>query len=75
MTQQQLAKLLSVGVRTIGNWESGATVPKNRLGMLREVFGDDVLDGTSTDPIRDAPETVLLAELMRRAAARQAAVG
>ena len=66
-TQAQLAERVGVGKRTVGNWERGETVPKNRLGMLRELFSDQGDD----DPIRAASDSVLLAELLRRAAARE----
>jgi transcriptional regulator with XRE-family HTH domain len=71
-TQEELAERLRVGPRTIGNWERGATVPKNRAGMLREVFADEP---ARTDPIRGASDAELLAELMRRTATRDRATG
>lgn len=70
-TQQQLAKEVGVGGRTIGNWERGETVPKNRMGRLNEILGGEA----AVDPIRAASDVTLLAELMRRASARQAATG
>jgi transcriptional regulator with XRE-family HTH domain len=67
-TQAQLATALGVGQRTVGNWERGETVPKNRLGMLREVLlGSQPSVG---DILADLSEMTLLAELTRRAAAR-----
>jgi transcriptional regulator with XRE-family HTH domain len=74
LTQQDLAAAIGVGLRTIGNWERGETVPQNRMGMLEAFFG---LDGPvdSPDPIRTAPDVELLAELLRRAAARSSGVG
>lgn len=62
MTQPQLATALQVGPRTISNWESGATVPKNRLGMIREFFGLD----REGSPLERASEVELAAELLRR---------
>jgi transcriptional regulator with XRE-family HTH domain len=70
-TQQKLAAELGVGSRTIGNWERGETVPKSRAGMLDAVLGEP----KESDPIRSASDVTLLAELMRRASARQAAAG
>ena len=64
-TQEDLAREVGVGSRTIGNWERGETIPKNRLGRLVEIFGE----GTS-DPVRAASDVELLSELLRRAAAR-----
>lgn len=69
LTQEQLAQALDVGPRTIGNWERGETVPRNRLGMLRAFF--DLDDDGSDDPIRSASDVTLLAELLRRAAERE----
>lgn len=69
-TQEQLAARIGVGGRTVGNWERGETVPKNRMGKLREVLGEP-----TDDPIRAASDVALLAELLRRASARQSAVG
>jgi len=68
MTQAELATVVGVGWRTVSNWENGHTIPKNRLGLLRQFFGLDQTD--SPDPIRAASEVTLLAELMRRATER-----
>jgi transcriptional regulator with XRE-family HTH domain len=71
-TQAQLATAVGVGQRTIGNWERGETVPKNRAGMLADVLG---LNDT-TNPLAELSDLELLGELTRRAVARthQAAV-
>lgn len=73
MTQAELATAIGVGPRTVTNWETGSTVPRNRIGRLEEFFGLDT-NGTD-DPIRTASEVALLAELMRRAGERNAATG
>lgn len=39
LTQQQLATEVGVGVRTIGNWERGESVPRNRLAKIEDVLG------------------------------------
>lgn len=67
MTQQELATAIGVGQRTVSNWERGETIPRNRLGMLREFFG---LNEADEDPLRALPDVALLSELMRRAIAR-----
>ena len=71
MTQPELAKVLRVGPRTIGNWETGATVPKNRLGMLREFFGVD--ERQADDPLRNVSDADLAAEVTRRLLSRSRA--
>lgn len=44
MTQQELADEVGVSKRTIGGWERGESVPRNRMGALAEVLG---MEGTS----------------------------
>lgn len=65
MTQMDLATAIGVGPRTVSNWERGETIPRNRLGMLREFFG--VTNGDTDDPLRAASTVALLSELLRRA--------
>lgn len=51
MTQSDLADALGVSLRTVGNWERGETVPRNRMAPLAEVlrltdapeFGEEAL--------------------------------
>ena len=38
-TQQQLAAKVGVSTRSIGNWELGHRIPRNRIGALEEVLG------------------------------------
>lgn len=73
-TQADLARRVGVGPRTVGGWERGESVPRNRMGALRELFG---LDGNSdaSDPIRAASDVALLSELLRRAALREGRAG
>lgn len=73
MTQPELARVLQVGPRTIGNWENGHSVPKNRMGMLRQFFGVDQAE--SADPLRTASDVALAAEMLRRAVERTALAG
>lgn len=42
MTQEQLGAAVGVSLRSIGNWERGATVPLNRKAALEEVLGVDL---------------------------------
>lgn len=39
MTQQDLAEAVGVSLRTVGAWERGENVPRNRMGAIREVLG------------------------------------
>lgn len=72
LTQPELATLVGVGARTIGNWERDETIPKNRLGRLEEVLG--VTRDQGGGPLRSMSDSELLAELLRRAVARDRAV-
>lgn len=46
-TQAELASAVGVGSRTVGAWERGETVPKNRMGKLRQIFEAETV-GTAT---------------------------
>lgn len=37
--QADLAKALSVDVKTVGNWERGQTIPRNRIGAIEATLG------------------------------------
>lgn len=39
MTQQQLADEIGVSLRTVGSWERGESVPRNRMAALTEALG------------------------------------
>ena len=65
--QPQLAKAVGVGPRTVGNWENGRTVPKNKMAKLEEVLAPNGGD----DPIVQASDERLLTELLRRATQRR----
>lgn len=38
MTQTELAEVLGVSLRTVGSWERGESVPRSRMGAIREVL-------------------------------------
>jgi transcriptional regulator with XRE-family HTH domain len=38
MTQQELADEVGVSLRTVGSWERGETVPRNRIGAIAEAL-------------------------------------
>lgn len=44
-SQAELGDLVGVTGRTVGNWERGESVPRNRLGALEKVFGVDLETG------------------------------
>jgi transcriptional regulator with XRE-family HTH domain len=50
-TQVELAQRVGVGAKTISNWETGATLPMNRMGRLIEVLGPGI------DPSQDVRVT------------------
>lgn len=63
-TQQQLGTMLGVSMRTVGNWERGASVPRNKLGAIQHLL--DGQAGTDAPALRDASDAELLAEIARR---------
>ncbi len=65
LTQQQLAATLGVSTRTVGNWERGETIPRNRRGAIRSALSGQL--GRSDTPALDAAsDAELLAEIARR---------
>lgn len=74
MSQFDLASRVGVSARTIGAWERGESVSRNRLALLREVLGFTG-DDDASDPLRSASEADLLRELLRRATLRERGTG
>lgn len=68
MTQQELAIKIGVTLRTVGNWERGATVPRDREPRLREVLAGYLHTGQPPAPvdISQATDAQILAEVARR---------
>lgn len=52
MTQAELGEAVGAARETVGNWELGTTSPRNKLGKLREVLGEN-LDGSVGAPDQD----------------------
>lgn len=71
LTQEQLASYVGVTLRTIGNWERGASVPRNRLAKVHEVLPElSDQDDRGVD-LRSASDAEVLAEIARRFARRE----
>lgn len=51
MTQEELAQQVGVVLRTVGNWERGATVPQRKLAKVGAVLGVNLaVGGDGDDP-------------------------
>lgn len=67
LTQAELGSKVGVSLRTIGNWERGASVPRNRMAAIEDVLREhlaSVSDGAA--PLHSASDVELLAEIARR---------
>lgn len=53
LTQEGLGELIGVARETVGNWETGVSSPRNKMGALRDVLGDS-LDGSVSATDQDA---------------------
>lgn len=65
-SQEDLAAVLGVSVKTVNNWERGRTVSRNRTAVedfLRAQLGDD-----APAPLQAVSDVELLAEIARRLA-------
>ncbi|MGC0143188.1 helix-turn-helix domain-containing protein [Pseudactinotalea sp. Z1732] len=65
MTQAELAQRVGVSQRTVGNWERGESIPRNRAAKIRAVLADHLSTGQAA-PLRSASDAELLAEIARR---------
>lgn len=66
LTQEQLAHTLGVSLRTVGNWERGASVPRSSEARLRDVLADHLDVAGAGVTLRAASDAELLAEIARR---------
>ena len=58
-TQEHLAALLGVSVRSIGRWEREGTVPRNSIGALEQVLGVDLSSEEKPDPLEQEIRDIL----------------
>lgn len=67
LTQEELANRLGVSMRSVGNWERGATVPRSKSAAVEAILGDH-LEGpaSATPPLAEASDVELLAEIAKR---------
>jgi transcriptional regulator with XRE-family HTH domain len=73
MTQQELATQLGVTQRTVGNWERGENIPRNREPLLRRILAAHLEGGAPPSPMLErATDMELLAEVARRMARAEA---
>nr|WP_162177291.1 helix-turn-helix domain-containing protein [Actinotalea ferrariae] len=73
LTQEELASRVGVSHRTVGNWERGASVPRNREAALLSVLADHLDAGERPAHLRAVSDAELLAEIARRFARGQEA--
>lgn len=66
LTQEQLAQALGVSLRTVGNWERGASVPRSSEARVRHVLADHLGVAGAGVTLRAASDAELLAEIARR---------
>lgn len=53
MTQEQLAEAIGVSKRSVGSWERGEAIPRNRIGAISDLLGlDDGFPEFGVDAIR-----------------------
>lgn len=67
LTQAELAKLVGVSQRTVGNWERGETVAHTRIARIEQVLaGHWKNDDSPQVGLSSASDVELLAEIARR---------
>lgn len=64
LSQGELAKLVGVSMRSIGNYERGETVPRGALPKLQEVLGPHL--GGHGPTLETASDAELLGEIAKR---------
>jgi len=66
-SQKQLAELLAVTEKSVGNWENDRSSPRGSMGALRDLFGDalDAAGPVDSDPVIAAIDQSTLVEWRR----------
>ena len=64
-SQEELAAKVGVSMRSIGNYERGASIPRNRMPVLEEVLAPYIGSGQGPSLV-GASDAQLLAEIARR---------
>lgn len=64
-SQEELAAKVGVSMRSIGNYERGASIPRNRMPVLEEVLAPHIGSGQGPSLV-GASDAQLLAEIARR---------
>lgn len=62
-SQRQLADAVSAGTRTVGRWERGEAVPRNRIGTLEQVLGIRLSEGGDEEERYTDPAEVAIWEI------------
>jgi transcriptional regulator with XRE-family HTH domain len=76
LSREELAEMVGVSVKTIGNWERDAVAPKSKLGAVERALGVQLREGNDRQAIylEDASDAQVIADLASRLAARDARI-
>lgn len=66
MSQADLARAVGVSMRSIGNYERGETVPRNKLPIIERVLNEYIDTNSDGPSLTSASDGELLAEIARR---------
>lgn len=66
LTQEELANLVGVTLRSVGNWERSQGVPRSQEGAVRAALGGYLDESLEGNPLASVSDVALLAEIGRR---------
>lgn len=66
MSQAELAAIVGVSMRSIGNYERGETIPRNRMPQIEDALGAYLGTSENAPTLAAASDAALLAEIARR---------